>query len=231
MYTDPHCLQYTCLSSSYSNNCLLSRDVTSFSTSSSQQQAKKIIKNNKDYGLSKKHTNEPSKLTNSFLVSVRDRHYADFIIEQLYYHHHHQHRRNDYAIKANSSYNVNNGHSQLNLAAAKYLHALSNYQIQSAYQQNIVYYNNLLIALAILFVLFTVLLLLEDNEAENRNDTDETDDAATDSEHSTTGAHYHHNLSAISFLLFVTFNLLLIIFTHYSAKQLFRANASAFILV
>jgi hypothetical protein len=75
----------------------------------------------------------------------------------------------------------------------KYLNFL-NFYYQINYHQNIVYYNNLLLALIILFVLFSLLILLEENET-------------------------FYNLSAITFLLLITFNLIILIFSHNLAKQ------------
>ena len=69
-----------------------------------------------------------------------------------------------------------------------------NYYYQNNYHQSIIYYNNLILALVVLFILFSVLVLLEEDES-------------------------YYNLSAISFILLVTFNLILLIFSHNLAKQ------------
>jgi hypothetical protein len=68
------------------------------------------------------------------------------------------------------------------------------YYYQNNYTTSIIYYNNLLLAIIILFVLFSILILLEENDS-------------------------FYNISAISFLLFITFNLVLIIFSHNLTKQ------------
>lgn len=81
----------------------------------------------------------------------------------------------------------------LNLNQEKYIHYL-NYYYQINYHQNVIYYNNLLLALIILFVLFSLLILLEENET-------------------------FYNLSAITFLLLITFNLIILIFSHNLTKQ------------
>ena len=81
----------------------------------------------------------------------------------------------------------------LKLNQEKYIHYL-NYYYQINYHQNIIYYNNLLLALIILFVLFSLLILLEENET-------------------------FYNLSAITFLLLITFNLIILIFSHNLTKQ------------
>lgn len=69
-----------------------------------------------------------------------------------------------------------------------------NYYYLNNYHQSVIYYNNLVLALVILFILFSVLVLLEDDES-------------------------YYNLSAISFILLITFNLMLLIFAHSLAKQ------------
>lgn len=69
-----------------------------------------------------------------------------------------------------------------------------NYYFLNNYHHSIVYYNNLILALVILFILFSVLVLLEEDES-------------------------YYNLSAISFILLITFNLMLLIFSHNLAKQ------------
>ena len=86
-----------------------------------------------------------------------------------------------------------NNKLHLSLNQEKYVHYL-NYYYQINYHQNIIYYNNLLLALIILFVLFSLLILLEENET-------------------------FYNLSAITFLLLVTFNLIILIFSHNLTKQ------------
>ena len=254
----------------------LSRDLISSSptttyvtsaASSIQQQVKKVLNNNKQN--TQQEQQQPIANTfkhlvaNSFLVSVRDRRHAtpDSIVEHYYHYYQQLYQKyqahlHDLAVNDDDLTNTNkynnynrNHHHYHRTESAKYLNALSqHYRIHNAYQQNIAYYNNLLIALAILFVLFTVLLLLEDNDtSSNRIDSDDSftndttnnnnsnnnnDDEDDDNEQAAAAAaHFHRNLSAISFLLFVTFNLLLIVFTHYSAKQLFRAHSSTFIIV
>lgn len=69
-----------------------------------------------------------------------------------------------------------------------------NYYIQKSYHQNIIYYNNLILALVILVILFSILVILEENDT-------------------------FYNLSAIAFLLLITFNLIILIFSHNLAKQ------------
>ena len=69
-----------------------------------------------------------------------------------------------------------------------------NFYYQSSTHQSTIYFNNLILGFIILFILFSVLILLEENDS-------------------------FYNLSAISFLLLVTFNLLIIIFSHNLAKQ------------
>ena len=86
-----------------------------------------------------------------------------------------------------------NSNFNFNLNQEKYINFL-NYYYQINYHQNIIYYNNLLLALIILFVLFSLLLLLEENET-------------------------FYNLSAITFLLLITFNLIILIFSHNLTKQ------------
>jgi hypothetical protein len=76
-----------------------------------------------------------------------------------------------------------------------------NYYYLNTYQQNIIYFNNLCLAIIILFVLFSVLILLEDNDS-------------------------FANLSAITYLLLITFNLIIIIFSHNLAKQFLVYNRS-----
>jgi hypothetical protein len=78
-----------------------------------------------------------------------------------------------------------------------------NYYYQNNYSQNLIYYNNLILAAIILFILFSVLVLLEENENSS------------------------YNLSAIAFLLLVTFNLILIILSHNLTKQ-FIVNKTYF---
>jgi hypothetical protein len=68
------------------------------------------------------------------------------------------------------------------------------YYYQNNYNTSIIYYNNLLLAIIVLFVLFSILILLEENDS-------------------------FYNISAISFLLFITFNLVVIIFSHNLTKQ------------
>lgn len=80
----------------------------------------------------------------------------------------------------------------------KYISYL-NYYYLSNYQQNIIYLNNLILAIIILFVLFSVLILLEENDS-------------------------FYNLSAITYLLLITFNLIIIIFAHNLAKQFLVYN-------
>ena len=69
-----------------------------------------------------------------------------------------------------------------------------NYFIQKNYHQNIIYYNNLILALVILVVLFSILCILEENDT-------------------------FYNLSAIAFLLLITFNLIILICSHNLARQ------------
>ncbi len=69
-----------------------------------------------------------------------------------------------------------------------------NYYIQKSYHQNIIYYNNLILALVVLVVLFSILVILEENDT-------------------------FYNLSAIAFLLLITFNLIILIFSHNLARQ------------
>jgi hypothetical protein len=84
----------------------------------------------------------------------------------------------------------------------KYIKIL-NYYYMNNYQQNIIYLNNLILAIIILFVLFSVLILLEENDN-------------------------FYNLSAISYLLLVTFNLIIIIFSHNLTKQFLVYNRSVY---
>lgn len=81
----------------------------------------------------------------------------------------------------------------------KYISYL-NYYYHINYQQNLIYYNYLILALIILFVLFSVLVLLEENDA-------------------------YYTLSAITFLLLITFNLIIIIFSHNFAKQFYISKS------
>ncbi len=76
-----------------------------------------------------------------------------------------------------------------------------NYYYLNNYHQSVIYYNNLVLALVFLFVLFSILVLLEEDET-------------------------YYNLSAISFILLITFNLMLLIVAHNLAKQLFTDQNS-----
>jgi hypothetical protein len=68
------------------------------------------------------------------------------------------------------------------------------YYYQNNYNTSVIYYNNIILAIVILFVLFSIIVLLEENDS-------------------------FYNISAISFLLFITFNLVLIVFSHNLTKQ------------
>jgi hypothetical protein len=108
------------------------------------------------------------------------------------------HNNNNIAISIDLStyHKLNPNHSpklSFNLNQEKYINFL-NYYYQINYHQNIIYYNNLLLALIILFVLFSLLVLLEENDT-------------------------FYNLSAITFLLLITFNLIILIFSHNLTKQ------------
>ena len=96
-----------------------------------------------------------------------------------------------------TSISVHNGPSTNQERYLSYL----NYYYLNTYQQNIIYLNNLILAIIILFVLFSVLILLEENDS-------------------------FYNLSAITYLLLITFNLIIIIFSHNLAKQLLVYNRS-----
>lgn len=78
-----------------------------------------------------------------------------------------------------------------------------NYYYQNSYQTSLIYYNNLILAVVVLFILFSILIILEENDS-------------------------FYNLSALSFLLLVTFNLILIIFAHNLAKQFTATSAGYF---
>ncbi len=76
----------------------------------------------------------------------------------------------------------------------KKINYINDYYLNN-YHQSVIYYNNLILALIILFVLFSILVLLEEDET-------------------------YYNLSAISFILLITFNLMLLIVAHNLTKQL-----------
>lgn len=63
--------------------------------------------------------------------------------------------------------------------------------------KQIIYYNNLILAIVIFFILFSTLILLEDNDP-------------------------YYNLSTITFLLLLAFNLIILIFSHNLVKQFFH---------
>ena len=90
-------------------------------------------------------------------------------------------------------YNSNSVESDSSLEQENKINYL-NYYFLNNYHHSIVYYNNLILALVVLFILFSVLVLLEEDES-------------------------YYNLSAISFILLITFNLMLLIFSHNLAKQ------------
>lgn len=87
----------------------------------------------------------------------------------------------------------------LNFNQEKYLSYLNQFH-QASNQHNIIYFNNLILGLIVLLVLFSVLILLEENDS-------------------------FYNISAISFLLQVTFNLIIIIFSHNLAKQFLNSKS------
>lgn len=73
------------------------------------------------------------------------------------------------------------------------------YLSEEKLHKQIIYYNNLILAIVIFFIIFSVLILLEDNDP-------------------------YYNLSTITFLLLLTFNLIILIFSHNLVKQLFHSK-------
>jgi hypothetical protein len=104
-------------------------------------------------------------------------------------------RNNNYIIEHKLVNKADFVHLKATTNQEKYINYL-NYYYQINYQQNIIYYNYLILALIVLFVLFSVLVLLEETDT-------------------------YYTLSAITFLLLITFNLIIIIFSHNFAKQFY----------
>jgi hypothetical protein len=107
-----------------------------------------------------------------------------------------------HSLQAKSKINTSNVLRQdLFYGRTQSLDGLVDYYYQNNYHQSIIYYNNLILALIILFILFSVLILIEEDDS-------------------------FYNISAISFILLVTFNLVIIIFSHNFAKHFLLCKPS-----
>ena len=73
----------------------------------------------------------------------------------------------------------------------------SPYYAEEKLHKQIIYYNNLILAIVIFFIIFSVLILLEDNDP-------------------------YYNISTITFLLLLTFNLIILFLSHNLSKQFFH---------
>ncbi len=74
--------------------------------------------------------------------------------------------------------------------------------VQKYFHNQIIYYNNFILVILIFFILISVFILLEDNE------------------------YSYTNISALTFVLLLTFNLVILIFAHNLAKHFFNYHTN-----